>query len=32
MKVGREQADAWPGTNFNRLGQQSTVDIVGKYL
>jgi hypothetical protein len=32
MKVGRERADAWLSTNFNRLGQQSTVDIVGKYL
>ena len=32
MKVGRERADAWLSTNFDRLGKQSTVDIVGKYL
>jgi NTE family protein len=31
MKVGRERADAWLSTNFDRLGKQSTVDIV-KYL
>ena len=32
MKVGRERADAWLSTKFDRLGQQSTVDSVGKYL
>jgi hypothetical protein len=30
--VGRERAHAWLSTNFDRLGKQSTVDIVGKYL
>jgi NTE family protein len=32
MKVGRERADAWLSTNFDRLRKQSTVDIIGKYL
>jgi hypothetical protein len=32
MKVGRERADAWLSTKFDRLGKQPTVDIVGKYL
>ena len=32
MKVGRERADAWLSTNYDRLGKESTVDIVAKYL
>jgi NTE family protein len=32
MMLGRERADAWLQKNFDRLGKDSTVDIVGKYL
>lgn len=32
MEVGRERADAWLASHFDRVGQQSTVDIHEKYL
>jgi NTE family protein len=32
MKVGHEQADIWLQKNFDRLGKESTVDIVDKFL
>jgi NTE family protein len=32
MALGRERADAWLETNFDRLGKESTVDIREKYL
>jgi NTE family protein len=32
MKVGRERADAWIQKNFDRLGDESTVDIRDEYL
>jgi len=32
MKVGRERTDAWLQNNFDRLGEESTVDIREEYL
>jgi NTE family protein len=32
MKVGRERADTWLQKNFDRLGDESTVDIRDEYL
>ena len=32
MKVGRARADAWIEKNFDRLGDESTVDIRDEYL
>jgi len=32
MKVGRERADAWLAAHFDRLGEQSTIDVHQKYL
>ena len=31
-KSGRERANAWLETNFDRLGRESTVDIPEDYL
>jgi hypothetical protein len=30
--LGRERADTWFETNFDRLGKESTVDIREEYL
>jgi NTE family protein len=32
MGLGRERANAWLETNFDRLGKESTVDIREDYL
>ena len=32
MGLGRERADIWLETNFDRLGKQSTVNIREQYL
>jgi NTE family protein len=32
MKIGRERSNAWLAANFDRLSEQSTIDIQEKYL
>jgi NTE family protein len=32
FKIGRERADKWLATNFDRLGAESTVDLKSRYL
>ena len=32
FKIGRERADKWLATNFDRLGAKSTVDLKSRYL
>jgi NTE family protein len=32
MKIGRERSNAWLAANFDRLSEQSTIDIHEKYL
>jgi NTE family protein len=31
-KIGRERADEWLASNFDRLGVETTIDLQSKYL